>query len=85
MSKTFSSEERARLTQLINEGISVLEEVEILQGGLKDTIESIAKDMEIKPAILKRAIKIAQKATNTALNEDHDTLQDILSAVGKTD
>jgi len=85
MVKVFSSEERAKLTQLINEGISIAQEVEDLQGGLNDTIKAVAEEMQIKPAILKKAIKTAQKATNSQQNEDHELLQDILQAVGRTE
>ncbi len=85
MVRTFTSEEKAKLAQIISEGISTFEEIEILQGGLNDTIKSVAESMEIKPAILKKAIKTAQKATNTQLNEDHELLQDILQTVGRTD
>ena len=85
MAKQFTAEEKAKLTQIINEGIGILEEVEILTGGLNDTIKAVATEMDIKPQILKKAIKIAQKATNTQTNEDHETLQDILQTVGRTD
>ena len=85
MAKQFTSEEKAKLVQIINEGISIMEEVETLTGGLNDTIKAVATEMDIKPAILKKAIKIAQKATNTQTNEDHETLQDILQTVGRLD
>jgi transposase-like protein len=84
MSKMFSSEQKAKLTQLINEGIAVLTEVEDLSAGLNDTVKAIAEELEIKPAILKKAIKIAQKSKFTDTNTDHETLTDILETVGRT-
>lgn len=83
-SKMFSSEQRAKLTQLMNEGIAVLTEIEDLTGGLNDTIKAVAEELEVKPAILKKAIKIAQKSKFTETNADHETLQDILETVGRT-
>ena len=84
MAKMFSGEQKAKLTQLMNEGIQVLQEVEDLNAGLSDTIKAIAEELEIKPAILKKAIKIAQKSKFTDTNADHETLTDILETVGRT-
>jgi hypothetical protein len=84
MAKMFSSEQKAKLTQLVNEGIQVLTEVEDLTAGLNDTVKAIAEELEIKPAILKKAIKIAQKSKFTDTNADHEELTDILETVGRT-
>ena len=84
MAKMFSSEQKAKLTQLVNEGIAVLTEVEDLTAGLNDTVKAIAEELEVKPAILKKAIKIAQKSKFSETNQDHETLQDILETVGRT-
>lgn len=84
MAKMFSSEQKAKLIQLVNEGIQVLTEVEDLTAGLNDTVKAIAEELEIKPAILKKAIKIAQKSKFTDTNADHEELTDILETVGRT-
>jgi hypothetical protein len=80
----FSGEQKAKLTQIINEGVSVLQEIEDLNAGLSDTVKAIAEELEIKPAILKKAIKIAQKSKLTDTNADHEELNDILETVGRT-
>jgi hypothetical protein len=82
--RMFSGEQKAKLTQIINEGVSVLQEIEDLNAGLSDTVKAIAEEMEIKPAILKKAIKIAQKSKLTDTNADHEELNTILETVGKT-
>lgn len=82
--RMFSNEQKLKLTQIINEGVSVLQEIEDLNAGLTDTVRAIAEEMEIKPAILKRAIKIAQKSKLTDTNADHEELNTILETVGKT-
>jgi|TARA_R110000868_G_scaffold259251_1_gene516972 transposase-like protein len=84
MSVVFSTEHKAKLTQLINEGIQVLTEVEDLSAGLNDTVKAIAEELQVKPAILKKAIKIAQKSKFGETNQDHETLSDILQTVGRT-
>ena len=82
--KTFNGDQKLKLTQIINEGMQVTHEIETLQGGLNDTIKAIAEELEIKPAILKKAIKIAQKSKFTDTNADHEELTDILETVGRT-
>lgn len=82
--RMFSAEQKIKLTQIINEGIAVLQEIEDLNAGLSDTVKAIAEEMEIKPATLKKAIKIAQKSKLTDTNADHDELNSILETVGKT-
>ena len=62
MDKTFNNEQKIKLTQIINEGMQVMHEIETLNGGLTDTIKAVAEEMEIKPSILKKAIKLAHKA-----------------------
>lgn len=80
----FSSEQKSRLTQLVNEGIQISQEVEDLNQGLADTIKAVAEELEIKPGILKKAIKTAQKGRLTEMNKDHEELVDILETVGRT-
>jgi DNA-binding MarR family transcriptional regulator len=80
----FGSAEKAKLTQLVNEGMQVMQEVEDLTAGLNDTIKAIAEELEVKPAILKKAIKIAHKAKLGETNRDHEDLNTILESVGKT-
>jgi len=84
MSKMFSAEQKAKLNQVINEGIAVLTEVETLNGGLNDTVKAIAEELEIKPSVLKKAIKLAKKSEFGREQQDHELLEDILTTVGKT-
>lgn len=83
-SRMFSGEQKAKLTQLINEGITVMSEVEDLTAGLNDTIKAVAEELEVKPAVLKKAIKVAQKSKFTDTNKDHEELTTILETVGRT-
>jgi uncharacterized membrane protein YgcG len=82
--KTFTSEQRAKLTQIINEGMQVMHEIETLNGGLSDTIRAVAEELEIKPNILKKAIRLAHKAEFGREQQDHALLENILTTVGKT-
>ena len=82
--RSFSGEQKTKLTALINEGIQVMQEVETLNGGLSDTIKAIAEELEIKPNILKKAIRLAHKAEFGKEQQDHELLENILTTVGKT-
>jgi transposase-like protein len=83
-SRTFNNEAKIKIIQVINEGISVLQEVETLNGGLNDTIKAIAEELEIKPSILKKAIKVAYKSRLGETNKENEELNDILELAGKT-
>lgn len=82
--KTFNAEQKTKLTQMINEGMQVLHEIETLNGGLSDTIKAVAEELEIKPNILKKAIRLAHKAEFGREQQDHALLETILTTVGKT-
>jgi len=82
--RSFNNEAKIKLTQLINEGLSVMHEVETLSGGLNDTIKAVAEELEIKPGILKKAIRLAHKSEFGREQQDHELLETILTQVGKT-
>ena len=82
--KSFNGEQKIKLTQIINEGMQVMHEIDTLQGGLTDTIKAIAEELEIKPAVLKKAIRMAHKASFGQEQQDHELLETILTTVGKT-
>jgi transposase-like protein len=82
--RSFNNEAKIKLTQLINEGMATMHEIDTLNGGLNDTIKAIAEELEIKPSTLKKAVRIAHKASLGQTNKDHDELNTILETVGKT-
>jgi len=82
--RVFTTEQTNKLTQIINEGIGVMSEIETLTGGLNDTVKAIAEELEIKPSILKKAIKLAHKSEFGREQQDHELLEQILVQVGKT-
>ena len=81
--RSFNGEEQARLKRLIQEGEQVLAEVDLLQTGLRETVKAIAEEMDLKPAVLNKAIKIAHKARFGEESDKFDELETILAAVGR--
>ena len=82
--RTFSGEAKLKLTQMINEGMATMQEIETLQGGLTDTVKAVAEELDIKPSILKKAIRTAYKSRLGEANKEHEELNTILETVGKT-
>jgi hypothetical protein len=82
--KTFNGDQKIKLTAIINEGCQVMHEIDTLQGGLTDTVKAVAEELEIKPAVLKKAIRLAHKASFGQEQQDHELLETILTTVGKT-
>ena len=82
--KNFNAEQTKKLNQVINEGMQVMHEIETLNGGLTDTVKAVAEELDIKPNILKKAIRIAHKAEFGKEQQDHELLETILTTVGKT-
>lgn len=82
--KTFTGDQKIKLTQLINEGMATMHEIDTLNGGLTDTIKAVAEELEVKPSVLKKAIRVAHKASLTQTNQDNEELNTILETVGKT-
>lgn len=81
--RTYGPEEKAKLQRTIEEGITTMQEVEDLKEGLKDTVKSVAEELDVKPALINKAIKTAR---NNDLDRHKDELEDleiILHAAGK--
>ena len=81
-SRMFTTDQKIKLTQLLKEGAQVIREVDDLNEGLSDTIKAIAEEIDVKPAILKKAIKVAAKGEFAKYDEDHTLLEDILTTTG---
>lgn len=82
MSKVFGAPEQAKIKQIIAEGVTVLSEIQDLQTGLNDTIAAVAEELEIKPSVIKKAIKIAQKDTWDQVFREFDDLETIVDISG---
>jgi hypothetical protein len=81
--KNFNEAEKQKLIQIIKEGSQVLGEIDDLKSGLKDTVKALSEELELKPALINKAITIAHKDNYKAVADDMDMLDSILSAAGK--
>lgn len=78
MAKTYGPEEKAKLERLINEGSTVMQEMEDLREGLKETVKAVAEELELKPSIINKAIKIAYKDNWNSHQEEWEEIEGIL-------
>lgn len=80
----WSPQDVQKLKQIITEGIHITEECNVLKEGLRDTVKAVAEELDIKPAIINKAIKIAHKSEFHKARDDFDQLETILETVGRT-
>lgn len=81
--RTYGADEKAKLERLVNEGVTVLQEISDLQEGLKDTVKAVAEELNIKPSLINKAIKIAQKGEWHKAVDEFEDLETIIVTTGK--
>ena len=82
--KIFDADSTAKLKRLIEEGMQVKQEVSDLNAGLRETVKALSEELEIKPAMLNKAISVAFKAGLHDEQAKLEELETILATVGKT-
>ena len=81
--RSFNDTEIKKLKQLMSEGIQVTGEIETLREGLKDIVKAIAEEMDMKPASLNKAIRIAYKNEFANVQDSFSQVEEILQATGR--
>jgi len=82
MSKVFGTPEQVKIKQIISEGVTVMQEIADLTEGLNDTIKAVAEELEVKPGIIKKAIRIAMKDQWDQVFREFDDLETIVDISG---
>tara|TARA_B100000925_G_C21955205_1_gene450871 strand:- start:367 stop:627 length:261 start_codon:yes stop_codon:yes gene_type:complete len=81
--RTYGVEEKAKLQRLVDEGVTVLQEIEDLQAGLKDTVKSVAEELDMKPSLINKAIKVAKNMDWDKHQDEFEDLETLVVTVGK--
>jgi hypothetical protein len=76
--RSYGAEEKAKLERLITEGSTVLREIDDLQVGLKETVQAVAEELQVKASVINKAIKIAHKGDWSTYNQDWEEIEAIL-------
>ena len=74
----FSSDDQAKIKQIIQQGTNVKQEVQDLNDGLRDTVKAVALELNIKPAVLMKAINVRFKDNAAVEREDFEDLEVLL-------
>lgn len=82
MSRAFGAPEQAKIKQIVAEGVTVMQEIQDLTEGLNDTIKAVAEELEVKPAIIRKAIRIAMKDQWDQVFREFDDLETIVDISG---
>lgn len=80
--RVYGPDEKGKLERIIAEGVSIMQEVDDLQAGLKDTVKHIAEELNVKPTLITKAIKVAYKRDWDKHVDDFEDLETIVSTVG---
>jgi guanylate kinase len=78
-----SPDDKAKIKNMIEVGIRTTQEIQDLKEGLKETVKELADELDIKPAVLNKAIRVAFKSSVSTLQEEVDTVEEILHAAGR--
>ena len=81
--RTYGTEEKAKLQRLVDEGVTVLHEIEDLQAGLKETVKSVAEELDMKPGLINKAIKVAKNMDWDKHQDEFEDLETLVVTVGK--
>ena len=80
--RTYGAEEKAKLERLVREGVTVMQEVEDLNAGLKETVKAVAEELDIKPSLINKAIKIAKNRDWDSHADAHEDLETLVATLG---
>ena len=73
---------KQKLKQIVSEGVTVKQEIQVLTEGLNDTIKSIAEELDVSVGEIKQAINIALKGNWDQVWKKFDTIETILDITG---
>ena len=66
-----SESDKAKIKELVNQGVGVTKDIETLKEGLKEAVDAISAELEIKKNVINKAIRVAYK-----MQENRDALAD---------
>ena len=76
-------EDKIKIKNLIDYGITITTQINDLRGSLKDQVDAVAGDLKIKPAILNKAIRTAAKSSVNKLQHEVNNVETLLHAAGR--
>lgn len=84
---SLTADQAKEIKETINAGEQVLSEIHTLKEGLSDAVKNLADELDIKPAVLNRAIKLSFKNRNSdaieGAQQEMTDVEILLHAAGK--
>jgi|TARA_Y100000385_G_scaffold207506_1_gene215157 transposase-like protein len=80
--RVYGGDEKAKLEKLVREGVTVLQEIEDLNQGLKETVKAVAEEMDVKPSLINKAIKVAKNRDWDKHYDEFDDLETMITTLG---
>lgn len=81
--QTLTTNDKVRLNQFMDAGMKTFQEIADLREGLKDTAKTISEELDIKPAVLMKALRMAFKASVEEEKEAFEDAEEILEVTGR--
>lgn len=74
-----SESDKAKIKELVQQGVGVTKDIDALKEGLKDAVEAVAQELEIKKNVLSKAIRVAYKmqSNRDELAEGREELDEV--------
>lgn len=81
--ESLSSEDNAKLRNVIDHGVKTTLAIKDLRDSLRDTVKAVAEDLSLEPKDLNKAIRFAVKENIDAEKEQVENVELILQLVGR--
>jgi len=74
-----SESDKAKIKELVQQGVGVTKDIETLKDGLKEAIDAVSQELEIKKQVISKAIRVAYKMQENrdALAEGREELDEV--------
>lgn len=75
--------DKVKIRTFLDEGVDILQRIEDLKEGLKEATKALAEELDIKPAVLNKALNASFKNNLADAREVIDDVEIILHAGGR--
>ena len=81
--RNLTVEEKAMLVHVIEQGVNTLQEIAEMRESMKEDVAALADNLDVKPAIVNRAIRVAYKRNMSEMKTAISDVEDLLDAAGR--
>jgi hypothetical protein len=81
--RNLTTEEKAMLVHVIEQGVNTLQEIAEMRESLKEDVAALADNLDVKAAIVNKAIRVAYKRNMSEMKTSLSDVEDLLDAAGR--